>query len=158
MPRNKKILILISDVLRFHTQGTDLPIAVVVLSIHLMIRLEERTLNHIKPHMFLPRLLKLKFKLYNNYIHLTFAGGDAWKSFKQNMFEIPKSKDVTIKMTIWPWVKSDKQFPTIDLVEYQHSLRVSSKARNLFLAGGWTNPFEKHARQIGWFPQVGGVN
>ena len=24
------------------------------------------------------------------------------------------------------------------------------------LIGGWTNPFEKYARQIGWFPQVGG--
>ena len=22
-----------------------------------------------------------------------------------------------------------------------------------YLVGGWTNPFEKYARQIGWFPQ-----
>ena len=25
----------------------------------------------------------------------------------------------------------------------------------LYLVGGWTNPFEKYARQNGFFPQVG---
>ena len=28
----------------------------------------------------------------------------------------------------------------------------------LYLVGGWTNPFEKYARQIGPFPQNGGEN
>ena len=27
--------------------------------------------------------------------------------------------------------------------------------KNTTLVGGWTNPFEKYARQIGSFPQVG---
>ena len=27
-----------------------------------------------------------------------------------------------------------------------------------YLGGGWTNPFEKYARQIGSFPQVRGKN
>ena len=29
------------------------------------------------------------------------------------------------------------------------------KVRKTALVGGWTNPFEKYARQIGSFPQIG---
>ena len=31
----------------------------------------------------------------------------------------------------------------------------SSILRNSMLVGGWINPFEKYARQIGWFLQIG---
>ena len=33
--------------------------------------------------------------------------------------------------------------------------QVGKKLAKPLLVGGWTNPSEKYARQIGWFPQVG---
>ena len=54
--------------------------------------------------------------------------------------ETPKDRDLT---SIYSPCRSCKGFWTICS---------PTKKRNMFLVGGWTNPFEKYARQIGSFP------